>query len=165
MLKTEDLKRKGDWTGPASDTVVLSYDDRYRRRMTMTGENGTKFLFEMDQAVVLCDGDALVLSNGETVLVQAADEPLLAISGKDSEHLVRLAWHLGNRHLACQIDGLQLHIRHDHVIAAMLEGLGATVTEVSRPFQPEGGAYARGGDGHGHDDHHHEHSNTGHGHG
>jgi urease accessory protein len=77
--------------------------------------------------------------------VVAAPEPLLEIRGTDPHHLVRVAWHLGNRHLPTQIMAKGLRIRRDHVIEAMVKGLGARVIEIEAPFDPEGGAYAGGG--------------------
>jgi urease accessory protein len=76
---------------------------------------------------------------------------------------VRIAWHLGNRHLPTQLlpgdnansPGGFLRIRHDHVIAEMVEGLGGACQPVLAPFDPEGGAY-EGGGGH-HHDHAHAH--------
>jgi urease accessory protein len=74
----------------------------------------------------------------------------MEIEGRDAEHRARLAWHLGNRHLPTQLLGERMRIRGDQVIAGMLIGLGATVTRLSAPFQPEGGAYGVPGAGHGH---------------
>jgi len=97
--------------------------------------------------------------------VVAAPEPLLEIKGSDPHHLIRSAWHLGNRHLPTQIMPKGLRIRRDHVIEAMVKGLGARVIEIEAPFDPEGGAYATAGE-HGHDDpgHHHDHAHHGHPH-
>jgi urease accessory protein len=152
MLRATDIKRKGAWDGIAVDTVVLDYDARYRRRMAMTGTGGLRFILDMEKAVVLADGDALVLDDGRLVTVKAAAEPLLEITCADPEHLARIAWHLGNRHLPAQIDGNRVLIREDHVIAEMVRGLGAEVRHVHVPFTPEGGAYAGGGHHHHHDD-------------
>jgi len=101
--------------------------------------------------------------------VVAAPEPLIEIRGSDPHHLIRVAWHLGNRHLPTQIMPKGLRIRRDHVIEAMVKGLGARVIEIEAPFDPEGGAYAGGGHGHAGDDHHHhdhaaqDHASGGHG--
>jgi len=168
MLRTTDIKRKGTWDGIAVDTVLLGYDDRYRRRMAMTGTGGLSFVLDMASASVLADGDALVLSDGRLVAVKAAAEPLLEITCADPVHLARIAWHLGNRHLPTQIDGTRILIREDHVIADMVRGLGADVKHVDAPFTPEGGAYAGGGHHHLHDDEDsdgHDHHHAGHHHG
>jgi urease accessory protein len=98
--------------------------------------------------VALRGGDALVLEDGRLVEVVAAPEPLVEIRCNDPQHLVRVAWHLGNRHLPTQIIGKGLRIRRDHIIEAMVRGLGARVIEIEAPFDPEGGAYA--GSGHPH---------------
>ena len=97
---------------------------------------------------MLRGGDALVLDDGRLIEVVAAPEPLAEIRGSDPQHLVRVAWHLGNRHLPTQITARGLRIRRDHVIEAMVKGLGARVIEIEAPFDPEGGAYAGGGHAH-----------------
>jgi urease accessory protein len=89
--------------------------------------------------------------------VRAADEKVCDIACPTPEALVRIAWHLGNRHLPVQVIDGGLRIRDDHVIVAMLEGMAAVVKRRRAPFDPEGGAYARGhahAPGHGH--HHHD---------
>ncbi len=137
-------------SGPVRDTVTLAYDDRHRRRLAMATDGGTAFLLDLPQAVLLRDGDGLLLEGGGVIAVRAAPEPLLEITGD----LVRLAWHIGNRHVPAQIEPHRLLIRDDHVLADMVRGLGGTVRRVTEPFTPESGAYAgsRGhGQGHGHD--------------
>lgn len=171
MLRANEIRRKGAWDGVAVDTVVLCYDDRYRRRMTMTGTGGLDFVLDLPKAGVLADGDALVLSDGRLVAVKAAAEPLLEITCADPVHLAKVAWHLGNRHLPTQIDGARILIREDHVIEDMVLGLGADVKHVEAPFTPEGGAYSGGGHHHHHadedhdHDHGHDHHHAGHHHG
>ncbi len=114
----------------------------------MTGEEGLAFLLDLAGATPIRDGDGLELEDGRIVAVEAAAEPLTEITAADPPHLVRLAWHLGNRHLPTQLNGDRLLIRRDHVIEEMLVKLGATVIHVEAPFDPEGGAY---GHGHSHD--------------
>jgi urease accessory protein len=161
MIRATQVKPQYRWTEAAADTVVLDFDDRHRRRMAMTGTRGLAFLLDLENAVALRGGDALVLEDGRLIEVVAAPEPLLEIRGADPHHLIRVAWHLGNRHLPTQILPKSLRIRRDHVIEAMVKGLGARVVEIEAPFDPEGGAYAGGGHGHAHDgDAHH----TGHDH-
>ncbi len=105
---------------------------------------------------MLCAGDGIRLEDGRIVAVEAAPEHLLEIACRDERALARIAWHLGNRHLATEIGERVIHIRNDHVIADMVRGLGAEVRAVERPFNPEGGAYGHGAV-HGHSHHHHEH--------
>jgi urease accessory protein len=146
MIRATKVLGQYRWKEAAADTVVLDFDDRHRRRMAMTGTRGLGFLLDLENAVALRGGDALVLDDGRLIEVVAAPEPLIEIRGTDPHHLVRVAWHLGNRHLPTQIMAKGLRIRRDHVIEAMVRGLGARVIEIEAPFDPEGGAYA--GDGH-----------------
>jgi urease accessory protein len=161
MIRATQVKPQYRWTEAPADTVVLDFDDRHRRRMAMTGTRGLAFLLDLENAVALRGGDALVLDDGRLIEVVAAPEPLLEIRGQDPHHLVRVAWHLGNRHLPTQIMAKGLRIRRDHVIEAMVKGLGARVIEIEAPFDPEGGAYAGASHGHAHEDHAHH---TGHDH-
>jgi len=166
MIRATEVRGQYRWTEAPADTVVLDFDDRHRRRMAMTGTRGLEFLLDLENAVALRGGDALVLEDGRLVEVVAAPEPLVEIRGADPQHLVRIAWHLGNRHLPTQIMGKGLRIRRDHVIEEMVKGLGARVIEIEAPFDPEGGAYAAAHAAHdhghiGHDhahDHHHDHA-------
>jgi urease accessory protein len=166
MIRATQVRGQYRWSEAAADTVVLDFDDRHRRRMAMTGTRGLEFLLDLENAVALRGGDALVLEDGRLVEVVAAAELLLEIRCNDPQHLVRVAWHLGNRHLPTQITGKALRIRRDHVIEDMVKGLGARVIEIESPFDPEGGAYA--GDGHemhghaGHDHSKHDHGNRDH---
>jgi urease accessory protein len=167
MIRATQVQGQHRWVEAAADTVVLDFDDRHRRRMAMTGTRGLEFLLDLETAVALRGGDALVLEDGRLVEVVAAPEPLLEIRGHDPFHLVRLAWHLGNRHLPTQIMGKALRIRRDHVIEEMVRGLGARVVEIEAPFDPEGGAYAAGAaaaQAHGSHDHG-GHDHAGHDHG
>jgi urease accessory protein len=167
MVRAVKVEPQHRWTEPPADTVVLDFDDRHRRRMAMTGTRGLEFLLDLEAAVALRGGDALVLEDGRLIEVVAAPEPLIEIRGSDPHHLIRVAWHLGNRHLPTQIMPKGLRIRRDHVIEAMIKGLGARVIEIEAPFDPEGGAYAGGAQGdtqaHTEGDHHH-HDHAGHDH-
>ena len=158
MIRATQVRGQNSWSETPADTVVLDFDDRHRRRMAMTGTRGLTFLLDLENAVALRGGDALVLDDGRLIEVVAAPEPLIEIRGADPLHLVRVAWHLGNRHLPTQIMAKGLRIRRDHVIEAMVKGLGARIIEIEAPFDPEGGAYAGGGHAHAADDpaHHHD---------
>lgn len=120
---------------------TLDYEARFLRRRVIETSTGEKVLVDLAQTESLDHGDALELSDGRVLGIAAAPEELLEIRGGD---LVRLAWHIGNRHSPCQIEAERLLIQRDHVMADMLGRLGATVTEVIEPFTPEGGAYGHG---------------------
>ena len=129
-----------DFSSPA-DTITLDETARHRRRMKLKADNGLEFLLDLSHARLLRHGDGLALDDGRIVEVIAAPEELLEVRGNGARHLLALAWQIGNRHLAAQVEPDRILIRRDHVIADMLCGLGATVIEVSASFDPEGGAY------------------------
>ena len=162
MITATRVHAAGTWTGQPADALALERDDRHRRRLVMRCLGGTVFLLNLPEAKVMKDGDALELEDGRLVVVRAKPEKLLDITAQDPAHLVRIAWHLGNRHLPTQLLGDRLRIREDHVIEDMLVKLGATVVHVADAFDPEGGAYGHGAV-HGHD-HGHDHHGHGHGH-
>ena len=141
MTTITDILPAGAWTGDPADRVTLDYDGRHRRRIVLTGASGAEYLQYLAEATHLKDGDGLQLAGGGILAVVAKPEPLLEIRARTPETLIRLAWHIGNRHLAAQVYADRILIRRDHVIAHMLEHQGAVVAEVEAPFDPEGGAY------------------------
>jgi len=82
-----------------ADTVTLNFDDRFRRRIVMRGDGGLEFLLDLPAATELREGDDLLLEDGRHVRVKAADEDLMQARAIDTAHLIRTAWHVGNRHL------------------------------------------------------------------
>ena len=140
----------------ARDRVVLDADDRHRRRIVLTGEQGTQMLIDFARPVALRDGDGLVLDDGTIVEIKGSAEPLIEIAAPNAFETVRLAWHLGNRHTDVQIVGNMIRMRRDHVLEDMLRGLGARLTPLDAAFDPEPASP------HGHHHHHHDH---GHDHG
>ena len=161
MIRACAIRAAGTWSGAPADTVVLEYDERHRRRFAMTGVRGLAFLLDLPEAAMLRSGDGLALEDGRIVEVVAAPEQLAEIRSADAGALVRIAWHLGNRHLPTEMTKRALRIRRDHVIEEMIRSLGADVREIEAPFNPEGGAYASAADRspspHHHHDHHHAH--------
>jgi urease accessory protein len=142
MMIAREVLPAGAWSDPnPADRVVLGHDLRHRRRRMLVAVSGNPVLLDLPQPTVLRHGDGLRLEDGRMILVEAEVEPLAEISAPDIAAIVRIAWHLGNRHLQTQLFGDRLRIRRDHVIEAMVEKLGATVTAIEAPFDPEGGAY------------------------
>lgn len=148
----------GSWTGDPADEAWLDYDGRHRRRIVITGSSGATYLLDLPEALHLRDGDGLALEGRRYVRIRAKPEPLMEVRAATPERLLRLAWHIGNRHLAAAVSAERILIRRDHVIGHMLEHLGAQVREVEAPFDPEGGAY----DTHGHDHGPHDHGDHDH---
>jgi len=140
----------------AIDRVLLDSDERHRRRIVLTGERGTVFLLDLSRPAALRDGDGLVLDDDTVVRVVGKPEPLIEIAASDAHELARLAWHLGNRHTDVQVIGERLRIRRDYVLEEMLTRLGARLTPVDAPFEPERGAYNTHAHDHAHGHHHGE---------
>jgi len=132
----------------ATETIVLAYDERFLRRKRLTCESGASVMVDLPETVSLNDGDALLTDDGRKLAIVAAAEPVVIVKG----NLPRLAWHIGNRHTPCEVTATHLVIRRDHVLEAMLKGLGAEMALTIAPFRPEGGAYGHGRTlGHSHD--------------
>jgi urease accessory protein len=154
LIRVSEILPAGQWSAAlASDRVDIDFDRRFRRRIVLTTVGNAEILVDLPQAVRLREGDGLLLEGGHVVLVCAKSESLLEIHAHDNEAMVRIAWHLGNRHLPVQLVGDRLRIRTDHVIAEMVERLGGHVAAIEASFDPESGAYADGsGHHHGGDD-------------
>ena len=143
MKRVTAIKPAGQWDASAArDTIVLDAQDRHRRRVVFVGAEGATYLLDLPRPAQLRDGDALVIEDGAVVRVTGKPEPLVEISATNAQELARLAWHIGNRHTEVQIVGDRLCIRRDHVMEDMLRGLGARLTPIEAPFDPEQGAYA-----------------------
>ncbi|MGD9922927.1 MAG: urease accessory protein UreE, partial [Pseudorhodoplanes sp.] len=138
MNRVSTIVPAGQWDATtAIDRVTLDADDRQRRRIVLIGQKGTRALLDLDKPVTLRDGDGLMLDDGSVVLVCGLSEPLAEIAATSPREFVRLAWHLGNRHTDVQIVGDRIRIRRDHVLEEMLRGLGAEVTAIEGPFDPQ----------------------------
>lgn len=150
----QTLLKSGEWSGDAL-TCALDYGGRFLRRKRLEASDGTAFVVDLAHTTSLEHGDALELSDGRRVKIVAADETLLRVTGAD---MVRIAWHIGNRHTPCQIGKDHVIIQDDPVIAHMLSHVGAEVEKITAPFTPEGGAYGIGRT------HSHEHGRSAHAH-
>ncbi len=143
MRRAISVHMRGSWADErAVDTVTLAYLDRHRRRIRLVANSGDTFMLDLPRAHHLAEGDGLELADGGCIRVRAAPEPVLEIEVEDPTLLLRIAWHLGNRHLPVQVQGERLRIRADHVVAEMVTGLGGRLSPLDAPFDPETGAYA-----------------------
>ena len=141
----------GTWpVESACDRITLDYEGRHRRRFRYVTDGRIDFVLDLAQTALLHDGDGLQLDDGRVIAVRAAPESLIAVTATDADALLRLAWHIGNRHLPAQLSATRILIRNDAVIVAMLRGLGATLQEITGPFTPERGAYAHAHETHAH---------------
>jgi urease accessory protein len=143
MLRALRVDRAGYWPRERSrGTVTLAYDERHRRRIQLASDAGEEFLLDLPRATVLAAGDGLALDDGGWIEVRAAPERLIEVCAIEPELLVRIAWHIGNRHLPAQISSERILLREDAVTIDMVQGLGGIVSRIEAPFTPEGGAYA-----------------------
>lgn len=144
-----------------ADTVLLDYAQRSAQTLTVPGERGGRFDIALARPGRLRTDDLLELDDGSLIEVVAAAEPLIEARAADLAALARLAWQLGDRHVPVQILPNRIRVQRTADIEALLVSLGASLTTIDAPFEPEGGAYASSG-GHSHD-HGHDHAH-GHGH-
>ncbi|MCY4304696.1 MAG: urease accessory protein UreE [Aestuariivita sp.] len=126
--------------GHCDDYIVLDYDKRFLRRRILTTKNDLIFMVDLPKAISVHQDQAFLTDDQRTIGIISANEELLQITG----NLAKLAWHIGNRHTPCQIEKSRLVIQKNPVIQDMLERLGASVTPIYEPFEPERGAYGLG---------------------
>lgn len=127
--------------------VDLRYADRSLRRRRLETAAGEGFLVQLGETLSLDPGDAFELADGRLIAVEAAPEPVFVATGCD---LAVLAWHLGGHHVPCQIGRERILVPADPGLGALLQGLGAVVSEGVEPFLPIAGA-AELAAAHGHD--------------
>jgi urease accessory protein len=150
MKRITEIKPATTWNPQAaSDFIVLDAQDRHRRRVVFVGEHGATYLLDLPRPAQLRDGDALLLEDGSLVRVAGKAEPLIEVTTASAHDLARISWHLGNRHTEVQVAGNRLRIRRDYVLEDMLRGLGASLSYLDAPFDPETGAYDQHEHGHG----------------
>jgi len=149
MLRAVSHLPAGHDRGVPFDIIVLEHDERRLRRKLLRLQHGDEVMVDFPQTVTLDHQGGLLLEDGRVVEVIASEEYLYEVRARDADHLVRLAWHIGNRHTSAQLEATRILIKRDHVLKTMLEGLGATITNISEPFFAEHGAY-------------HSHAETGH---
>lgn len=151
-----------------ADEITLDHQARHRRRIAMTADGGLAFLLDLEKAAVLADGDAVKLEDGRLVRIKAAAEALVEVRTANPLRLMKVAWHLGNRHVPAEITEDAIYFAEDHVLTEMVRGLGAGIEKVVRPFRPEKGAYeaaeAHGHGSHDHGAHGHDHAHHDHDH-
>jgi urease accessory protein len=165
MPRALSVLKPGDRNGrPVTDTVILDFAQRSAGRVAVSGVKGTTIEIDLHRPMRLRTDDLLLLDDGGLVEVVAAPEPLIEARAADLPALARLAWHLGDRHIAAQMLANRIRVRRDDAIEALLRALGAKVALIEAPFEPEGGAYESHAHGHDHE-HDHDHADHDHAHG
>jgi urease accessory protein len=122
----------------AAGRVSLAFEYRQKSRQRAKLESGEEIGMVLPRGQILRGGDRVLASDGRVFEVVSAPEALLHIEGAS---LARIAYHLGNRHVPMQVGDGFLRIARDHVLEDMLHKLGARVSHVDAPFEPEVGAY------------------------
>lgn len=149
---------------PVVDTVILDYAQRSAGKVSVTGVKGGAIDIDLPRPARLRTDDLLLLEDGGLVEVVEAAEPLIEARAADLAELMRLAWHLGDRHVPMQVLNNRIRVKHDTTIEGLLNSLGAKIALIEAPFEPEGGAYDVS---HGHNRAHdpdHDHGHHGHEH-
>lgn len=133
-------------------SVSLTWEQRTRSRLRVQLDDGRVAGILLPRGTVLREGDGLESAEGLRVRVRSAPEPLSLVASTDALLLARACYHLGNRHVALQIEPACLSYRHDHVLDELVRGLGLSVRTFAAPFEPEPGAYGGSAQGHQHGD-------------
>ena len=133
--------------------LKLPFDSRQKSRLHAKLESGEEVALVLPRGDVLRGGDLVTASDGRVIEVVAQPEELLNLECETPSALAAVAYHLGNRHVPVEIGDGYLRIASDHVLEDMARKLGARVTPLEAPFEPEAGAYGAGaGAGHRHDE-------------
>lgn len=155
------IEKRAPSDARASEHLLLPFDVRCKSRFRSRLESGEDVGLFLERGTVLRAGDLLQANDGRVVQIQAAPEAVMEARSEDVLLLARAAYHLGNRHVAVELQPGLLRFGRDHVLGEMVQGLGLEVAECEAPFDPESGAYG----GHGGHAHPHGHSADGEGRG
>jgi len=156
-------RRATDSSATPALRLELPFDVRSRSRFRARLTGGEEVGVVLGRGQILRGGDRLLADDGRVVEVTAARESVSTVRAADARLLARVAYHLGNRHVALQVGDGWLRYGHDHVLDELVRGLGATVAAEQAPFEPEAGAYHTHAHAHAHE-HEHEHTHGAHGH-
>jgi len=145
--------------------VELDWDVRQKSRFDAVDSLGRTLGVFLSRGTLVRGGDMLVAEDGSMIVVDAAPQPVMVVTACTAHgspfDLLRAAYHLGNRHVQLELTPDRLKLEPDHVLADMLRQMHLIVNDANDAFEPEGGAYAAGGDGHGHG-HGHAHAHDAH---
>lgn len=141
LIKLVHLMEASEQPGPEDDILVLPYALRRKTRQRVNLLSGREAVLLLPRGTTLHNGDRVISETGQFIRVRAADEPLSVATGTDALLLMRIAYHLGNRHIPVQMDPGRLTYRDDHVLDIMVDHLGVKPTHANGPFDPEDGAY------------------------
>jgi len=123
------------------DTITLNYHERFIRRKKLVSDNNFEFLVNLPETISVNKDEGFLLENNQIILIKYAKETLIEIKSDD---LIKIAWHIGNRHIPCQIENDRLLIQEDKVIEKLIIRLGGSIKTILEEFCPEGGAYGLG---------------------
>lgn len=135
------LTRRLDAPAAPTHTLTLTLEQRVRSRLRVTLDDGSPAGLFLERGHILRDGDCVAGDDGVVAEVRAAAETVSTARCDDPVQLARVCYHLGNRHVLVQIGPGLVRFHHDHVLDAMVRGLGLSVTVEQAPFEPEWGAY------------------------
>jgi urease accessory protein len=157
-IKSKLKVRRGAYELKIRGRLQLPFESRQKTRLRAKLDSGEEVALMLPRGEVLRGGDLVAASDGRVIEVIACAEKLLHVECPRPDDLARAAYHLGNRHVPVQVGDGYLRLAADHVLEKMLAGLGAKVTHIEAPFEPEAGAYAHAHDEpHEHHDHHDHH--------
>lgn len=154
IVFTKRIDNAPDVAATVTSTVTLDLDTRIKSRAQIALDDGREAGLLLARGQIIRGGDVLCTEDGAVrARVVAAAETVSTVYARDALLLARVCYHLGNRHVPLQIERDWVRFQHDHVLDAMVMGLGAMVKTEQAAFEPEAGAYQSAPHGH----HHHSH--------
>ena len=136
------LTRRIDADLSADGSLTLTLDQRVKSRLRVELDDGTEAGLFLERGLILRDGDLIASDDGTVIVVKAAPETVSTVKCDNTLLMLRACYHLGNRHVPLQIAPDFIRYQHDHVLDAMVRGLGLQVVCEEAPFEPEAGAYS-----------------------
>jgi urease accessory protein len=127
--------------GLERDSLVLTAEERRwgRRRVKTTA--GRELALALPTGSALVPGHVLHVGEDHYVVIEAAAEPVLAVTPGSRDEAIRIAFEVGNRHFTVAIDGERLLVPDDIAMDQLLTRLRVAFTRASAVFEPIGAGH------------------------
>ena len=118
----------------APERLVLTFNQRQKSRLKVSLNSGEEVGLILPRGTVLKEGDVVATESGDLIQIAAAAETVSTVNTDDAHLLLRIAYHLGNRHVPLQVEPTWLRYAHDHVLDDMVRLCFEDMHKVSLNF-------------------------------
>lgn len=139
IIFTHKLKKK---IKKINNIITLSSNIRLKNRIKIILNNGKKAYILLRKRNFIFHGD--ILSDDqekEIIKIIAAKEKISSIYSDNILSLLKVCYHLGNRHVSLQIKKNKISYITDYILDDLIKKMGLKISHELSIFEPERGAY------------------------